>query len=207
MPELAPAKPTMLFYVYAHEDEALRQQLEKHLKLLQRQKLLSTWYDRAILPGKDWGREIDDHLNRADLILLLISASFLASDYCYDIEMQRALERYQRGEARVIPVILRPCDWEKAPFGALPALPLHGKAITSWQNQDEAFAEVARHLRSLLEQQDLFSPLKKPVLQCPLTGNKGWVHAVAISADGRIIVSGGFDGAVKVWRLPEESDT
>src|SRR5690349_5863095 len=103
--------PVSVFYSYAHQDEALRQQLETHLSLLRRQGLISEWYDRKILPGAEWVGEIDEHLERASIILLLISADFLASDYCYDKEMTRALERHKQGEARVIPIILRPCDW------------------------------------------------------------------------------------------------
>src|SRR5437660_5533170 len=140
-----------LFYSYAHTDEALREQLEKHLSLLQRQGLLSTWHDRAIQPGNTWAREIDDHLNQAEIILLLVSASFLASDYCYENEMRRALERHQRGEARVIPIILHPCDWSSAPFSKLQALPRNARPITTWANQEEAFADVARHLHHILE--------------------------------------------------------
>src|SRR5436305_14218404 len=97
-----------VFISYAHEDELLRQQLDTHLSLLRRQELISDWHDRQILAGDDWRRDIDQHLETASIILLLISPDFLASDYCYEIEMQRALERHKLGEARVIPIILRP---------------------------------------------------------------------------------------------------
>src|SRR6516165_5669862 len=104
--------PLTLFYSYSHEDEILRDQLEKHLRHLQRQGLISAWHDRQILAGETWEHEIDRHLEMASIILLLISPDFLGSDYCYENEMQRALERHERGEARVIPLILRPCDWQ-----------------------------------------------------------------------------------------------
>lgn len=97
-----------VFYSYAHEDESLREQLEKRLSMLRRQGLISEWHDRQIAAGTEWAQEIDAHLETASVILLLVSSDFLASDYCYDIEMQRALERHARSEARVIPVILRP---------------------------------------------------------------------------------------------------
>src|SRR5260221_2084879 len=128
--------PVIVFYSYAHEDEPLREQLEKHLRLLSRQGLISEWYDCQIVAGMGWAQEIDEHLEVASIILLLISADFLASDYCYDIEMKRALERHQRGEARVIPIILRPCDWRSSPFAHLQCLPRDGKAVTTWQNLD-----------------------------------------------------------------------
>ena len=119
MPDHMQPEPAQLFYSYAHEDEALREMLEKHLKLFQRQGLLASWCDRQIDAGSDWQHAIDEHLETASLILLLISPDFLASDYCYELEMQRALERQQAGQARVIPIILRPCDWQRTPFGAV----------------------------------------------------------------------------------------
>ena len=123
----------------------------KHLSLLQRQGVIQTWHDRNINAGDDWKQQIDDNLNTATVILLLISADFLASDYCYEIEMQRALERHNAGEARVIPVILRPVDWRGAPFGTLQALPANAKPITLWTNRDEAYANVAQGVRRLLK--------------------------------------------------------
>lgn len=90
--------------------------------------LITTWHDRRIAPGEDLHGQIDDHLNTADIVLLLVT-DFLASDYCYDVEMNRAMERHERGEARVIPVILRPCDWHGAPFGRLLAVPPDGKPV------------------------------------------------------------------------------
>src|SRR6266700_2234102 len=125
MDELSESKrtPLSVFISYAHEDEPLRQQLEAHLSLLRRQGWIADWHDRQILAGNEWARDIDEHLEMASIILLLISPDFLASDYCYDIEMQRALERHRRGETRVIPIILRPVDWHGAPFGQLQCLP------------------------------------------------------------------------------------
>lgn len=144
--------PITLFYSYAHEDELLRNELEKHLSLLRRQGLITEWHDRQILAGEEWARDIDQHLETASIILLLISPDFLASDYCYDIEMLRALERHKRGEARVIPIILRPCDWRTSPFAHLQCLPRDGKAVTTSQNLDEALLAIADGLRRVIEQ-------------------------------------------------------
>jgi TIR domain len=143
--------PVEVFYSYAHEDEAFRKTLDKHLSLLQRQDLITAWHDRRILPGTDWSQAIDEHLERASVILLLISADFLASDYCYGIEMQRALQRHQANEARVIPILLRPVDWKDAPFAHLQALPTGAKPITSWRNRDAAFTDVAAGIRRVIE--------------------------------------------------------
>ena len=136
-----------LFYSYSHKDEDLRAELERHLSLLRRSGHISEWHDRRIEPGAAWKGEIDSHLRSARIILLLISSDFLASDYCYDIEAKLALERHQRGEAVVIPIILRPADWTAAPFAALQGLPKDAKAITTWTNRDEAFLDVARGIR------------------------------------------------------------
>ncbi len=143
--------PVEVFYSYAHKDEAFRNKLETHLSLLQRQGLITAWHDRHILPGTDWSQAIDEHLERASVILLLISADFLASDYCYGIEMQRALERHQANEARVIPILLRPVDWKSAPFAHLQALPTGAKPITTWSNRDAAFTDVAAGIRRVIE--------------------------------------------------------
>ena len=143
--------PVEVFYSYAHKDETFRNKLETHLSLLQRQGLITAWHDRRILPGADWSQAIDEHLERASVILLLISADFLASDYCYGLEMQRALERHQANEARVIPILLRPVDWNEAPFAHLQALPIGAKPITTWRNRDAAFTDVAAGIRRVIE--------------------------------------------------------
>lgn len=140
-----------VFFSYAHEDEKLRDELAKHLKLLQRQGVISAWHDRQIIAGTEWGSEIDENLETAQVILLLVSADFLASDYCYDVELKRAMERHEAKEARVIPIILREVDWHGAPFGKLQALPKNAEPVTNWQNLDQAFADIARGIRRAVE--------------------------------------------------------
>jgi hypothetical protein len=143
--------PIEVFISYSHKDEALREELGTHLSLLLRERVIDEWHDRRIVAGREWNGAIDEHLNRAAVILLLVSADFLASDYCYDIEMKRALERHDAGDACVIPVILRAVDWRGAPFAKLQALPKDGKPLTSWPNKDEAFTDVARGIREALK--------------------------------------------------------
>ena len=128
-----------LFCSYSHRDEPLRDELAKHLKLIERQGLVRSWHDREIGAGDLWKEAIDRNLQEADVILLLISADFLASDYCFNIEMKNALERHAAGEALVIPVILRPVDWHATPFGRLQGLPKDGKPVTTFENLDIAF--------------------------------------------------------------------
>jgi hypothetical protein len=141
-----------LFLSYSHKDERLRDELAKHLKLLERQQVISAWHDRDISAGTEWASQISEHLETAKVILPLISADFLASDYCYDIELARAMERHELGEARIIPVILRPVDWTNAPFGKLQALPNNAKPITTWENQDLAFENVVKGIRLVCEE-------------------------------------------------------
>ncbi|NEZ59582.1 COR domain-containing protein [Adonisia turfae] len=140
-----------LFYSYSHKDETLRNQLDTHLKILQRQKLIQPWHDRCIVAGTDWAKEIDDNLKRADIILLLISADFIASDYCYEIELKQAMEHHQAGKARVIPIIMRPADWKNTPFSDLQAFPTNATPITSWSDRDEAWLNVETAIREVVE--------------------------------------------------------
>lgn len=141
-----------LFYSYSHKDETLRNELETHLKLLHRQGLLETWQDRQIEAGEEWKQKIDDNLERADIVLLLVSADFIASDYCYEKEMGRALERHAQGEARVIPVIVRDVNWRIAPFARLQALPKDGKVVTLWANKDSAWRNVSEGIERVVEE-------------------------------------------------------
>jgi CheY-like chemotaxis protein len=141
-----------VFYSYAQDDERLQKRLEQHLSALQQQGTIVTWHKRNIHAGSEWQKEVDKHLNTAQIILLLISASFLASQYCYSVEMQRALERQKCGDAHVIPIILRPVDWRESPFGKLQVLPHGEKPVTgrSWKNLDEAFASIAHDIRGIV---------------------------------------------------------
>src|SRR5260370_29473762 len=135
--------PVKIFCCYAHEDEALLNKLKTHLKPLQRKGLIDVWYDRDISAGTDWEQQIKEQLNTAQIILLLVSPDFMDSDYCYGIEMQRALERDQRGEARVIPIILRHVYWKDA-LGKLQVLPTDGLPVTDpdWHAIDRALYNV-----------------------------------------------------------------
>ncbi len=147
-----PTKALELFYSYAHADERWCKRLEIHLSNLQRQGFIVAWHDRNISAGTTWASEIDSHLNTAQIILLLISPDFIASDYCYSIEMKRAMERHQAGDVRVIPVILRPTDWEGTPFKQLQALPTNARPVTRWQNRDDALLDVVNGIREAVKE-------------------------------------------------------
>lgn len=144
------ATPIKVFISYAHRDEDFRLELNDHLSNLQRQGLIAGWHDRQIVPGQEWADQIDQALNEAQIILLLVSARFLASDYCHDKEMGRAIERHNAKEAVVIPIILSACDWQGTPFSKLQALPKDAKHIKSWPDRDEAWLDVVRGLRKVI---------------------------------------------------------
>jgi hypothetical protein len=145
-------EPIKIFVSYARRDQELCAELIKHLKILKNQGWIQDWYDGQISAGSEWEKEIETHLNSAKIILLLISADFLASDYCYHKELMKALKRHDLQEASVIPIILRPIDWHEAPFGKLQALPDNALPVTKWENLDDAFLSVARGVRRKIEQ-------------------------------------------------------
>jgi hypothetical protein len=156
----AMVRPLSGFCSYAHRDEKHRKELDKHLSPLRRTCQIDLWNDREIVPGTDVHEDIDRHLASSDLVLLLISSDFLASDYCYRREMQYAIKRHLAGAARVIPIILRPCDWQDTPIGRLLALPKDGKPIVNWQSRDQAFLDVARGVRKAVQELVAKPPLR-----------------------------------------------
>src|SRR5579859_7356214 len=160
----SPPRALKVFFAYSHKDEALRDELEKHLAVLNRSGIIASWHDRRISAGTEWDGEIDEYLNRADIILLLVSADFLASNYCYDREMKRAVERHELGEARVIPIALRYCDWLGAPFEKLQGLPRDMKPVNSWGDRDEAFKDIAVGIRRVALELSRSTP-KVPTVQ------------------------------------------
>lgn len=140
-----------VFFSYTHKDEALRDELEVHLAMLKREGAISAWHDRKILAGDELDGQIHARLDDAQVILLLISPDFLASAYCYDVEIKRAMELHEEGRTRVIPVILRPSDWQAStPFAKLLAAPKDGKPITKWPDRDDAWLDVVKQLRAAL---------------------------------------------------------
>src|ERR1700730_3359835 len=159
--------PIKIFCCYARKDKSLLDELKAHLRPLEREGLIEVWYDGDINAGAEWETEIKEHLNAAQIVLLLVSPDFMNSDYCYSIEMKQALERRARGEAEVIPVILRPVYWHGEPLGKLQALPKDGKPVTDpdWYNLDRAFYDVALGIRKVVEKLTSHSTTTSPALQ------------------------------------------
>ncbi|WP_437737223.1 toll/interleukin-1 receptor domain-containing protein [Sorangium sp. So ce1335] len=139
-----------LFLSCSQADEIACERLETHLKVLYRRGLIEPWHARRIPAGADWANEIDEHLEEADIILLLVSADFLASDYCWEVEMRRALDRHEERSAVLVPVILKPCLWREAPFARLQPLPRNGQPVTRWSDPDDAWLDVVQGIQRLV---------------------------------------------------------
>jgi hypothetical protein len=215
-------EPMSLFYSYSHKDEALRKKLETHLSLLQNQGVIRGWHDRRIEAGTEWDGVISENLEHAAIILLLVSADFLASKYCCDVEIKRAMERHDAGTARVIPVILRSVDWHTAPFGKLQALPTDGKPVTSWKNRDEAFTNVARGIREAVKDltsgaQNVSAPARPavvmtspPAAQAPAVDRAALVRTVSGLSPGDMallvtMVEGAASHVSRHGTVPEQA--
>lgn len=142
--------PAEIFFSYSHKDEHWRESIELVLKPLVRRGVISIWHNRLIA-GEDWSSEIDNHLDRAQIILLLISPNYLASEYCYDKEMVRAMERHESGEAIVIPIILRPSDWQQSPFGKLMAFPRGGEPLSTLSDPEAVLVKLTREIQLIID--------------------------------------------------------
>jgi len=150
-----------VFISYSHRDQKLRKELDIHLANLKRLEIITSWYDGDIKPGEEWQPQIIEHLNTAQIILLLISANFIASDFCYSTEMKQAIARHDANKARVIPILLRPTDWKGAPFAKLKILPTDAKPVTKWPTHDEGFVKVIQGIREAIDDLAIKSNITK----------------------------------------------
>lgn len=139
--------PLQVFVSYSHKDESYLSELEKHLTTLKREKLISTWHDRKIVPGQEWEKAIGGALQESDIYVFLISPDFVASEYCIEKEVSIALERHNSGRAIVIPIVVRPVDWLSTPLGRIQALPKDANPISTWGDKDQAWLEVIKGIR------------------------------------------------------------
>ena len=140
--------PLSLFLSYAHADESIAEALRRHLSPLRHEGVVEAWYDRDLGPGDRWDDEISARLEAADIVIALLSADFVASEYAYGRELRRALELHQLGRLVLVPVIGRACYWQSLPIGSLQALPDGGRPITSWDDRDSAYVTVVRGIEA-----------------------------------------------------------
>lgn len=179
-----PEKGVLVFFSYAQRDKWLRDELEKHLSNLKYRGLITTWHDQEIRAGEEWAQQIDIYLNKANIILLLISADFMASEHCYDKIMMRALERHEQQEANAIPVLLRPVLFTDAPFAKLQMLPTNRKPIVEWQNRDSAFVDIAYGIEKIAKKNVPRQPFLVPGFE-----NQELVQADISALTGRVMSS------------------
>ena len=147
------------FISYSHKDDWALERLHTHLAVLRQENKITEWFDRKILAGGDLDQEISEQLESCHLFLPLVSPDFLASDYCYKKEMERALKRHDEDMVHVVPIIIEPCDWKASPLGKLKALPRDGTPVVKWPNQNEAFLDVVTELRRILSEDNVASPI------------------------------------------------
>ena len=140
-----------VFVAYSHVDEQLKNELLKHLEPLKKLGLIDAWHDQRLKAGDEWDKSISKHLESANIVLLLVSIDFINSNYCYDIEFAQALALHQAGDATVIPVVLRACLWQESPLGKFQAVPKDGKAVSSWNDRDEALMSVAESIKHVAD--------------------------------------------------------
>jgi hypothetical protein len=167
-------QPVKIFISYSHKDEALREDLEGQLAILKNLKKIDIWQDRAIKAGDEWNQQILRAIDSANIIVLLVSPRFMASDFCFNKEMPRAMKRHEQKSARVIPVILAPCPWKQAPFARLGVLPRDGKPVSDWPNSDSALHNVAEGITRVVD--ELYGPVQKE--------DDGWGTDPQPSSDG-----------------------
>jgi hypothetical protein len=165
-----------VFISYSHKDEAHKDSLNEHLSMLKRTKIIDEWNDRKIAPGQNWADEISGNLERSQLILFLVSPSFLASDYCFNIEAQRAIQMHKEGKAKLIPILIRACDWESCEFSKFQAVPKDALPITSWTNQDEAWLDAINGIKRHI---DTFNPT-------PVTSPAKTIDDLVVISDGML---------------------
>lgn len=161
------------FISYSHRDENALDRLCVHLTTLKRDGYITEWSDRMILAGDDLDDTIEKELENADIFLLLVSPDFIASDYCVGREMRRALERHKNGQARVVPIIVEPCDWKSMDnLCQLRAIPKDGRPISKWPNPNDAYLDIAQELRRIIDAKNSEASAIKAHEPAPATDRK-----------------------------------
>ena len=144
-------QPIKIFISYSHKDKSYLDKFQIHLSSLTREGLIENWTDNEIVPGQEWDQSIKRNLEQADLIVFLISADFLASDYIHRVEIAKAMKRYSKGEVVVVPILIRPCDFKSLELFKFQALPKNLTPVSRWEDKDEAWLNVVKQLRLVVK--------------------------------------------------------
>lgn len=139
-----------IFISYSHKDEAFREELVEHISMLQRRGFIDIWHDRKITTSEDWRNEISENLEKADITIFLVSSSFLASPYCQDIEVKKAIELHESRKTKIVSIVIRSCDWHESEFGRYQALPQDAKPIALWDDKDSAWTNAVNGIKELI---------------------------------------------------------
>jgi hypothetical protein len=137
---------------YSHKDEQYKDELVTHLASLRRSGVITDWHDRKLTAGSEFDTALRERFESDAVILLLVSADYISSEYCWQTELVIAMNRHNAGQARVIPIILRPCDWRIDPLGKLLAAPRDGKPVSSWPDRDAAWLDVVQKIRAAISE-------------------------------------------------------
>jgi hypothetical protein len=168
-------KPATAFISYSHRDEGPLSTLLTHLAMLRREGSIAEWIDQKILAGGEIDKEVSRQLENCDLFLPLLSPDFLASNYCYETEMRRAIARHEAGTLQIVPIVVEPCDWKASPLKRFKALPRDGKPVADWTNKNNAYLDIVTELRRLIDESassGLSQPERPGQLQSPETTRK-----------------------------------
>jgi len=145
------SNPLEIFISYSHKDENYLDDFQTHLSTLKRKELIEVWTDKGITPGQEWDSQIKGNLETADIIIFLVSPDFIASDYIHDIEIEKAIEKYKRGENVIIPIVIRTCDFGSLEIAKFQALPKGAKPVSTWADKDEVWSDVVNQLKLVVQ--------------------------------------------------------
>ncbi|WP_300432572.1 toll/interleukin-1 receptor domain-containing protein [uncultured Thalassolituus sp.] len=180
-----------VFISYSHKDEGFKDSLTEHLSGLRRSGIISEWNDRKIIPGTDWSDQIDENLKGSEIILFLISSSFLSSDYCVNVEVETALRMHKASEAQLIPIVVRSVEWSDSPLSALQGLPKDARPVSLWDDQDEAWVDVIRGIKNLIQEFEPVKPKAPAIVEsegvCPSASILDWLEDTEIALTHRMV--------------------
>lgn len=200
-----------VFLSYSHKDETFKEELDEHLSSLKRKEIIEVWNDRKIVAGTSWENDIFDNLREADLILCLLSSSFLASNFCMEKEFKIAIERHKKNEAIIIPIVIRPCDW-MSDMGNIQATPKDGLAIAKWDNKDEAYMNVVNSIKTtishILDQKEEKISLEQKGAEAEIQKVEGHINKDVLERPHKSVLTGDLNyipNGYQIWLFKKPS--